>query len=244
MRAAFAQLRLIATFQLRRLPVIPLLAVPVLLLAVPWLMRLAFAGMATEELSGRLLIIISDLGCCLIAAAWAADSAGSSVSLDKYLRGYNRFSISRSLGYLSSGWLFLGVLAMSATAIVQLGSGQFTAELGLWAAMTLWLKLIVIYTFIAGLRFALSPRWRTAAAIAAVLAVNGLFYASPVLMSPDIPISLLSLLAMDYLAFTREILPLSSGSPIQALLVIAAPAIVVMALIHEITGFIGEISSR
>lgn len=244
MRAAFAQFRLIATFQLRRLPFILLLVVPLLLVSIPWLLRLTFAGMATEELSGRLLIIISDLGCCLIAASWAADSAGTSVSLDRYLRGYNRFSLSRSLSYLSTGWLFLGVLALSATAIVQLSSGQFTAELGLWAGMALWLKLIVIYSFIAGLRFILSPTWRAASAFAAVLAVNGLFYASPMLTVSDIPLSLFSLLAMDYLAFTREILPVNSGSPFQALMLIAAPSVAIMALLHEVTGFIGEISDR
>lgn len=246
MTAAFAQLRMIAIYQLRRLPLVLTIGVPVLLFALPALLRLSFLGMSTAELSRQVLILGSDLGCCLIAAVWAADSRGPSTDLDLYLRGYDRFSLSRSLAYLVVGWLFLGVLAFSAVAIVHVMTVTLTAKLGVLAALTLWLKLCVIYSFIAGLRYVLSPTWRGAAAILTIAIINGAFYASPSMSvaGDAITLPLLSLLAMDYVAFTREFLPVTGGSPALTLVLIGGPALAVMALAHEITGFIGEISSR
>lgn len=252
MSAFWQQFRMIAVYQWRKLPLVLLVAVFILAILVPFALNAFFSPFATAELSQQLMTTIIDVGCSLVAAAWACDTGGNSLELDRFLRRYKRYSFSRSTSYLAAAWLILGVIALATIALTLARQSAAEASFEALAGLALWLKLVVIYTGIAAFRYLLSPRWRMVFVFCAFAAVQAAFYAAPYLnWSPGaIGTPLLALLAMDYSQFTTLFLPSAAAAgtlatPLAtALAFTVALPLAIMALISEITGFFGELSSH
>lgn len=254
--------RLTLTYQLRRFPLAATFAMLGVLVALSPLLRYLFPGYSTAELSQQLLISWSDLGCCLLTLAWATDFGQdeTSTKLDDYLRSYTRYAFTRSLGFLLGGWLVLAGLATVTVGIVSVASltGPEGAELRLALisqyTLSLWLKLLLIYTVCTALRYALKPSLRLSFALMAFGLCYGLFHLSPHLPAPialEGIMPTLALVSMDYSQFagvfgqlyasseaaSGTVLPLSPLALQPALITLA-----ILVLTHELSAFFSELA--
>lgn len=260
-----SQFRLILTYQLRRFPIVACALLAIVMTALPFALRAGLPGLATAELSRALILSLADLGLCLATVLWAADmtgrgatgaaaikATGDSTSLDRFLRGYDRHSMTRSSGFLIAAWLLLAPLALGAATLLHIAlRSDISLSILVAEAVTLWLKLGLLYTAVAAFRYVISPLGRLALAAIGLAFCHGLFYLSPYLVLPDALGGLsTSLLAMDFRQFVASFGTASGSaaglvdSSITAALMASLPLAAVLVFIHELTGFIGELRQR